>query len=289
MKERKRISLSLSGKKAQHIIYTICTQLILVILAVMAIFPFFWMISSSLKSNAEIFSYPPVLFPSEPKWSNYVDALTSVNFGLGYFNSIKLAVINTVGQVLTSAMAGYALGKLKFKGSELTFSAFIAVMMVPYTVIVIPLFAIFNKLGLVDTHLGIILMTAAYMPMGVFLCRQNIMALPDDLFDAALIDGAGYARIFFKMVLPLIKPALASLAIFSFMWNWNSYFTPMIFLTSQEKFTVPLMLQMFKGKHSTDWSLIMAASTISVLPVLVVYLFGQKYIIEGIAITGMKS
>ena len=263
-------------------------QVFLIVMAVMSLFPFVWMICSSLKNNADMFTYPPKLLPDKPHWENYIEAVTSVNFGQGFLNSMKLAIINTFGQVLTSAMAGYALGKLRFKGSNLVFSGFIGVMMVPYTVIVIPLFAIFNKLGLINTHLGIILMTFAYMPMGVFLCRQHIMSLPEDLFDAAVIDGASYIRIFFIIVLPLIKPALSSLAIFSFLWNWNSYFTPMIFLTSQDKFTVPLLLQMFKGKHSVDWSLIMAASTISILPALIVYLFGQKYIIEGITITGMK-
>lgn len=272
-----------------RIVTTVLTQAVLIVLAFMSLFPFIWMVSSSLKGNAEMFSYPPHLFPDIPKWSNYIEAMTTVNFGRGFYNSMKLAVINTVGQVLTSAMAGYALGKLRFKGSNLIFSGFIGVMMIPYTVIVIPLFSVFNKLGLVNTHLGIILMTFAYMPMGVFLCRQFIMALPNDLFDAALIDGASYGKIFFSVVLPLIKPAIASLAIFAFLWNWNSYFTPMIFLTSQENYTIPLLLQMFKGKHSTDWSLIMAASTISVMPSLIVYLFGQKYIIEGITITGMKG
>lgn len=272
-----------------RVVHVGVTQLILILLALMSLFPFIWMLGSSLKENSEMFTYPPQLFPDIPRWMNYVEAVTSVNFGQGFLNSIKLAVINTVGQVLTSAMAGYALGKLKFKGSNWVFAGFIGVMMIPYTVIVIPIFSIFNLLGLIDTHLGIILMTFGYMPMGVFLCRQFIMSLPNDLMDAALIDGAGYGRIFFTLILPLIKPAIASLAIFSFLWNWNSYFTPMIFLQSQEKFTVPLLLQMFKGKHFTDWSLIMAASTISVLPAMIVYLFGQKYVIEGITITGMKG
>lgn len=272
-----------------RVVHVGVTQLILILLALMSLFPFIWMLGSSLKENSEMFTYPPQLFPDIPRWMNYVEAVTSVNFGQGFLNSIKLAVINTVGQVLTSAMAGYALGKLKFKGSNWVFAGFIGVMMIPYTVIVIPIFSIFNLLGLIDTHLGIILMTFGYMPMGVFLCRQFIMSLPNDLMDAALIDGAGYGRIFFTLILPLIKPAIASLAIFSFLWNWNSYFMPMIFLQSQEKFTVPLLLQMFKGKHFTDWSLIMAASTISVLPAMIVYLFGQKYVIEGITITGMKG
>lgn len=271
------------------LISTIITQIFLIILAALALFPFLWMISTSLKGAEEAFAYPPNLLPKVLRFDNYKKAFSALPFGKAYFNSFKLAAINVTGQVMTSAMAGYALGKLKFSGHKLVFSGFIAVMMVPYTVISIPLFMIFSSSNLIDTHLGIILMTAAYMPMGVFMCRQFIMAVPDELLEAGIIDGASYGSMFFKIIIPLIKPALASLAIFSFMWNWNSFYTPLIFLSSQDKFTVPLLLNMFKGKYTVDWSLIMAASTIAVIPVLVAYLFGQKYVIEGITITGMKS
>lgn len=269
--------------------YTLLVQTILIVMAALALFPFLWMISTSLKGAEEAFAYPPKLIPEVFQWGNYKKAMTALPFAGAYLNSLKLAVINVTGQVITSAMAGYALGKLKFRGSDVVFGGFIAVMMVPYTVISIPLFLIFSQLNLIDTHLSIILMTAAYMPMGVFLCRQFIMALPEELMEAGIIDGANYGYMFFKIVLPLVKPALASLGIFSFMWNWNSFYTPLIFLNSQDKFTVPLLLNMFKGKYTVDWSLIMAASTIAVIPVLVVYLFAQKYIIEGITITGLKS
>lgn len=280
---------NLTGSKTKKRIYNVIMQLILIVMAALAIFPFLWMISTSLKGAEEAFAYPPSLIPKTFRWENYKKALTDLPFDKAYFNSLKLAVINVTGQVVTSAMAGYALGKLKFKGSNVIFGGFIAVMMVPYTVISIPLFLIFSELNLIDTHLAIILMTFAYMPMGVFLCRQFIMALPDELIEAAIIDGANYGSIFFRIIIPLIKPALASLGIFSFMWNWNSFYTPLIFLNSQDKFTVPLLLNMFKGKYTVDWSLIMAASTISIIPVLVVYLFAQKHIIEGITITGLKG
>ena len=269
--------------------YVLLVQVVLIAMTVLALFPFLWMISTSLKGSEEAFAYPPKLIPEIFHWDNYEKAMTALPFGKVYLNSLKLAVINVTGQVLTSAMAGYALGKLRFRGSGVVFGGFIAVMMVPYTVISIPLFLIFSQLNLIDTHLSIILMTVAYMPMGVFLCRQFIMALPDELMEAGIIDGANYGSMFFRIVLPLVKPALASLGIFSFMWNWNSFYTPLIFLNSQEKYTVPLLLNMFKGKYTVDWSLIMAASTIAVIPVLAVYLFAQKYIIEGITITGMKS
>lgn len=277
------------GCKAKKTVKTVITQLILIIMAFLAVFPFLWMISTSLKGAEEVFSYPPKLIPEVFHWENYKKALTNLPFDKAYWNSIKLAVINVTGQVVTSAMAGYALGKLKFRGSNIVFGGFIGVMMVPYTVISIPLFLIFSELNLIDTHLSIILMTFAYMPMGVFLCRQFIMAIPNELMEAAIIDGANYGSIFFRIIVPLIKPALASLGIFSFMWNWNSFYTPLIFLNSQDKFPVPLLLNMFKGKYTVDWSLIMAASTISIIPVLIVYLFSQKHIIEGITITGLKG
>lgn len=284
----RRVGERMTNKKNKRI-NTLLVQVILIVMAVLALFPFLWMISTSLKGSEEAFAYPPKLIPEIFHWDNYKKAMTALPFGTAYLNSLKLAVINVTGQVITSAMAGYALGKLRFRGSGVVFGGFIAVMMVPYTVISIPLFLIFSQLNLIDTHLSIILMTAAYMPMGVFLCRQFIMALPDELMEAGIIDGANYGSMFFRIVLPLVKPALASLGIFSFMWNWNSFYTPLIFLNSQEKYTVPLLLNMFKGKYTVDWSLIMAASTIAVIPVLMVYLFAQKYIIEGITITGMKS
>lgn len=289
MKTEKKLYVRKRKLSAKKKVYTVITQVILLVLAGLAVFPFLWMISTSLKGTEEVFAYPPSLIPEVFKWENYHKAMTELPFGNAYLNSIKLAIINVIGQVLTSAMAGYALGKLKFKGHQAVFAGFIAVMMVPYTVISIPLFLIFSQLNLIDTHLSIILMTACYMPMGVFMCRQFIMAVPDELMEAGIIDGANYGSMFFRIIIPLIKPALASLGIFSFMWNWNSFYTPLIFLNSQENFTVPLLLNMFKGKYTVDWSLIMAASTIAVVPVLVVYLIGQKYIIEGITITGMKS
>ena len=286
MEESKKI---LIGGKTKKRISNLIIQIILIIMAALAIFPFLWMVSTSLKGAQEAFAYPPSLIPEIFRWENYKKALTDLPFDKAYFNSLKLAVINVTGQVTTSAMAGYALGKLKFRGSNVVFGGFITVMMVPYTVISIPLFLIFSELNLIDTHLAIILMTFAYTPMGVFLCRQLITALPDELIEAAIIDGANYGSIFFRIIVPLIRPALASLGIFSFMWNWNSFYTPLIFLNSQDKFTVPLLLNMFKGKYTVDWSLIMAASTISIIPVLIVYLFAQKHIIEGITITGMKG
>ena len=185
------------GRRTKRTGKKVIIQIILIVMAFLAVFPFLWMISTSLKGAEEVFAYPPKLIPEVFHWENYKKALTDLPFDKAYFNSIKLAVINVTGQVATSAMAGYALGKLKFRGSNIVFGGFIGVMMVPYTVISIPLFLIFSELNLIDTHLAIILMTFAYMPMGVFLCRQFIMAIPNELMEAAIIDGANYGTIFF--------------------------------------------------------------------------------------------
>ena len=165
----------------------------------------------------------------------------------------------------------------------------LATMMIPEQVIMIPLFQMFQKVGLIDTHLGLILPTAFCYPFGIFMLRQFIMGLPDSIMEAGKIDGCSYPGIFFKLTLPLIKPALSSLFIFSFLQNWNSFLYPMLFLNSQEKFTLPLMLNTFKGLYFTDWPVLMAACSIVILPVVLVYLSAQKYIIEGIAMTGIKG
>jgi multiple sugar transport system permease protein len=275
--------------RRERLIHNLTAQAILMPISLLALFPFLWMLSTSLKNTSEVFVMPPDLIPGVFRWENYAEAWTTLPFGLAYLNSIKLAVIVVAGQVLTSAMAGYALAKLKVRGSQKILSAFIGVMMVPYSVIVIPLFLIFSTLGLVNTHAALVLMSVAYMPFGVFMCRQFMSGVPNDTIEAAVIDGASYGSIFFRIVLPLIKPALASLTIFSFMSAWNSYYTPLIFLTDQNKFTVPLLLNMFRGKYSTDWGLVMAGACVAVLPVILIYLCAQKYIIEGIALTGSKN
>lgn len=277
------------SEKRNRLVYNIIAQAILIPISLLALFPFLWMISTSLKNSAEAFSMPPTLIPEVFRFSNYRDAWTALPFGQAYFNSFKLAIITVAGQVLTSAMAGYALAKLKVRGHQKILWGFISVMMVPYSVISIPLFLMFSSVGLVNTHTALILMSVAYMPFGVFMCRQFMSGVPNETIEAAIIDGSSYGSIFFRIVLPLIKPALASLTIFSFMANWNSYYAPLIFLTEQSKFTVPLLLSMFRGKYSTDWGLVMAGACVAVIPVLLVYLFAQKYIIEGIALTGSKS
>ncbi|CCZ34543.1 probable ABC transporter permease protein yesQ [Firmicutes bacterium CAG:646] len=192
-------------------------------------------------------------------------------------------------QLLTATMAGYSFAKLKFRGHGVIFVLFLATMMVPSQVTMIPLFLIMKKIGLLGSHMSLILPAALFNAFGVFLMRQFIAGLPDELEEAAIIDGASVPQIFFRIIIPLVKPSMAAFGIFVFLGQWNSFMYPLIFLNKTETFTVPLLLNFFKGTYATDYPLLMAGTVISVVPVLIVYLFFQKQIIQGIAITGMKN
>ena len=257
--------------------------------AVIMVLPFLWTVLSSLKNMGQTFAVPPKIIPDPFVWENYPESLQALPFGRAYFNSFYIAVVVVAVQLLTASMAGYAFAKLKFSGHNLLYVLLIATMMIPYKVTMIPLFIIMKNLGLLGTHMSLILPAALFNAFGVFLMRQFIAALPDELEEAAIIDGAPVPMIFFKIVLPLVKPSLAAFGIFVFLGQWNNFLYPLIFLNKTESFTVPLLLNFFKGTYATDYPLLMAGTVISILPVLVVYMFFQKQIIQGIAVTGMKN
>ena len=269
-------------------VFSIIKHIILITICIIMIFPFYWMIATAFKDTYAVYEYPPKIFPNPLVVSNFGKVWELLPFGQAFVNSIKIVLTVVVIQLLTASMAAFAFAKLQFKFRELIFLLVLATMMIPEQVIMIPLFQMFQKVGLIDTHLGLILPTAFCYPFGIFMLRQFIMGLPDSIMEAGKIDGCSYPGIFFKLTLPLIKPALSSLFIFSFLQNWNSFLYPMLFLNSQEKFTLPLMLNTFKGLYFTDWPVLMAACSIVILPVVLVYLSAQKYIIEGIAITSCK-
>lgn len=257
--------------------------------AVVMVLPFLWTILSSLKNMGQTFAVPPKILPDPFVWENYPESLQALPFGRAYFNSFYIAAVVVVIQLLTASMAGYAFAKLKFRGHNVIFMLFLATMMIPSQVTMIPLFIIMRNLGLLGTHMSLILPAALFNAFGVFLMRQFIAALPNELEEAAIIDGARVPSIFFKIVLPLVKPSLAAFGIFVFLGQWNNFLYPLIFLNKTESFTVPLLLNFFKGTYATDYPLLMAGTVISILPVLVVYMFFQKQIIQGIAVTGMKN
>lgn len=275
--------------KASHIISQIILHTILILGSAAMIIPFLWMISTSLKDFGQVFIIPPKWIPDPIMWSNYPNAWNALPFGNAYLNSIKIAVIVVTVQLLTASMAAYAFSKLKFKGREVLFTIFLATMMIPGQVTMIPTFILMKYLGWIDTHLPLIVPGALFGAFGVFLLRQFMMSLPKELDEAAIMDGANHWTIYWRISLPLIVPAMTALGIFTFMGTWNNFMGPLIYLNTPEKFTVPMLLNQFKGQYITDWTLMMAASAIAIIPVLIIYLIGQRYIIEGIALTGMKA
>ena len=206
-----------------------------------------------------------------------------------YFNSIYIAVVTTVGQVFFSALAGFAFARMRFKGRNLLFICYIGTMMVPSMVTLIPRYVIMSKLGWVDTHFSVIAPVLLGTPFAVFLMRQFFMTLPQQLMDAAVIDGASYPRVFFQIYLPLTRPILSTLGIFCFMGSWNDFLWPLITLQSHNLKTLPIGLAAFQGLYGVQYNLLMAGAVLSVIPVLIVFIFAQKQFIEGIAITGLKG
>jgi len=267
----------------------IILYIILSIGAFMMVFPFAWMILTSLKDLGQAFIIPPKWIPDPVVWSNYPRSLQALPFGRAYFNSFYISAIVITVSLLTASMAAYAFAKIRFPGHEFVFLLFLATLMVPGQVTIIPLYLIMKQIGWLDTHLSIIVPGALFNAFAVFMLRQFIRGIPKELEEAAIVDGANRFRIYWSIILPLLVPAMSALGIFLFLGSWNEYFRPLIFLVSPDKFTVPLMLDSFKGQYTVDWTLLMAGSAIAVIPVLVVYLIGQRKIIEGITLTGLTG
>ncbi|ANY72968.1 MULTISPECIES: carbohydrate ABC transporter permease [Paenibacillus] len=268
---------------------TVLLHTVLIIGACIMALPFVWMVLSSLKDLSQVFVVPPKWIPDPFVWSNYKDSLTALPFGRAYLNSFYINVIVVVSQLVTCSMAAYAFAKISFPFREPLFILFLATMMVPGQVTIIPLYLIMKNIGWLDTHLAIIVPSALLNAFGVFLLRQFFRGIPKEMEEAAIVDGANRWTIYARIMLPLIKPALSALGIFTFLGMWNNFFNPLIFLSSTDKFTVPMMLNLYRGMYSTDWTLMMAGASIALIPVLIVYIIGQKYIIEGVTLSGIKG
>jgi multiple sugar transport system permease protein len=253
------------------------------------VFPFVWMISTSLKAGSSIFQYPPKLIPVPPVWGNYRDVFDRMPMLESFFNSVKIAVVNTFGTILSASMAAYGFAKIRFRGKNMLFMILLSTMMIPGQVTLIPMFIWFKNLGWIDTHYPLIIPAVLCNAYGVFLLRQFFMTIPDSYSESAKIDGASQFSIFFRIMLPLCIPALTTLGVFTFMYNWNNFLTPLIYLNSRIKFTIPLIIMSFKGSYSTNWNLLMAASAISIVPIIIVYMFAQRYFIEGVVLSGIKG
>jgi len=264
-------------------------------LAATTIAPFLWMISASLKLPGEIFEFPIRWIPRSFRWINYgivwnlvPEAPRDYHFGLSYLNSLKVTGINLIGAVTTSALAGYAFAKLKFRGRDALFLLYLSTMMIPSEVVLIPKFIIFDKLGLMGTHWPIIL-PALVTPTGTFLMRQYFMQIPDSLRESAKIDGAGEFAIWRRIMMPLSIPAVASLAVIVFMWHWNAFLEPLVFLTRWRLYTIPVNLSGFIDENLSDYTLVMAASVSAMFPMIAVFLGGQKYFLKGLTAGAVKG
>jgi multiple sugar transport system permease protein len=257
------------------------------VLSVAVLVPFAWMVSSSLKLDAEVFSVPVRWIPAELHWENFTSIWARIPLLTYLRNSVFLSLTITALQVLTGSFAAYGFAKVRFPGRDALFLAYIATIAVPWQAYMVPQYVIMQKAGLVNTHLSLILLQA-FSAFGVFLMRQYYLTIPDELSEAARLDGLSEYGIWARIILPLSKPALASLALLTFVNTWNDYMGPFIYLTDNKLWTIQLGLRSFVGLYDAEYAMIMTGSVLSVLPILVIFLLGQKYFVQGIATSGMK-
>jgi multiple sugar transport system permease protein len=250
--------------------------------------PYIWMLSSSLKLNKDVFSFPMQWIPANPRWENFVDIWTRIPLDRFIYNTAKLSIIVTILQLLTSSFAAYAFSKLHFRGKNVLFLGYIATIAIPWQAYMVPQFILMRYMGLNNTHLAIILLQA-FSAFGVFLMRQFYQGVPDELCEAARIDGLSEYGIWARIMLPLSKPALSTLTIFTFVATWNDFLGPMIYLTDTKLKTIQIGLRMFISQYSAEYGLIMAASVVSIIPVVIVFLALQKYFVQGVAASGIKG
>jgi multiple sugar transport system permease protein len=262
--------------------------LALALLAGLALIPFLWMLSTSLKNLDEVFLFPPKWIPSKLQFRNYTSLWHDFPMSTWIFNSLKVTLSVTIGVLITSSMAAYAFARINFPGRNILFYMYLAALMIPGWVMLVPNFVLMRHLGWIDTHWALII-PAIGQPFGTFLLRQFFLTIPKELEEAARVDGAGHFQIFTKIILPLAKPALATLFVFQFLAIWNEFLWPLIVLNSPEKFTVPLGLGFLNTAHSTDWTRLMAGSVILLIPVILLFTVAQRYYVRGIAMTGLKG
>ena len=277
------------SKSRNALIGKILIYVILLIITVVMIIPFLWMLSASIKSDREVFMMNPfVWIPEVPKWDNYVKIWTKIPMLKFVENTVFLTIVVTLLQLLTSSFAAYSFAKLEFKHKNALFLAYIATIAMPWQVYMVPQFIMMRSMGLNDKLLAMICLQA-FSAFGVFLMKQFYEGIPSELCEAARIDGMSEYKIYAKIMLPLSKPALSTLTIFTFVSTWNDYLGPLIYLKTENKKTIQLGLKMFIGQYSSEYGLIMAGSVLSLIPVIIVFLCLQKYFVEGVASTGLKG
>lgn len=275
-------------KKKGH---TFFAYLGVIIVAILVILPFLWMVVSAFKSQRELFAYPPTFFPKVWKVENFIEAASrgSISFWQMFLNTMKIAVPSTVLNILFSSLAGYAFARLRFPFRDAIFMCFIAAMMVPFAITLIPRFLMFKDLGFYDTYVPLIVPVMFGTPFSIFLTRQFFMTLPKELEEAAIVDGCSHFRIWAQIFMPLCKPIIATLSVFQFQSSYNDFMGPVIYIASDAKFTVQMGLSSFRNAFTSRYDLIMAGSILALIPVVILFICCQKYIVRGIAMSGMKG
>lgn len=272
------------GKKTGRIIL----NAVFLLIGMVTVYPFLWMLASSFKSNSEIAALHQTFLPDTATFANYIAMNTNFNFGRYFLNSLSVTLAITLIVVYTSTLCGFVLCKYQFKGRDLLFGCVLATMMIPWCVTIIPRYSMIQTFGWMDSYAALVI-PAVFSGFGIFMMRQHISTVPNEILEAARIDGADEFYIFHKMVLPMAKNGISSIAIFQFLWTWEDYLWPYLVINDSEKQLLSVGLKMFSGQYSTDYGALFAATAISIIPVLLVYLFFQKQFIAGIAASAVKG
>ncbi|GIP28112.1 sugar ABC transporter permease [Paenibacillus sp. J23TS9] len=269
-------------------VLNITAHLVLLAGAVTMILPFLWTVSTSLKQLSEVFVFPPKLFGQEIRWVNYLHISDRFPFSIYFLNSLKITIIIVIAQLITSSLAGFVFSRLRFRGRDPLFGLYLATMMVPAQVMMIPNFIVMRHYNLVDTHWSLIL-PALVSAFGTFLLRQFFLTVPSALEDAAKMDGCTPFGMYWRIFVPLSKPAMATLGVFVFMGSWNDFLAPLVYINTQNKMTLPLGLASMQGMYSTDWPVLMAGTVITIIPLIIIFLLAQDFFIKGVTLSGLKG
>ena len=284
-----RVTIRASRKRSDQV-WNVGSIVLLIVMAAVMGLPFIWLLSSSLKSQIQIFQYPPQWIPDPIHWENYAKALTIKPFGLYLVNTLKIVVLNVIAVVFSSSFVAYGFARIQFPGRDFWFGIVLATLFLPYAILIVPQFLIFTRLGWVDTILPLTVpLFFGGGAFNIFLLRQFFRTIPEELADAARIDGCTEFGIYWRIMLPLSRPALITVAIFTFLNAWNDLLGPIIYLRSPSNFTVAVGLSSFRSTLDVSWDLQLAATTAVIVPVVLLFFFTQRYFIKGIVMTGMKG
>jgi multiple sugar transport system permease protein len=263
-------------------------HIFLISFAIIMVLPFVWMILTSIKTVVEIMKVPPKLLPEDPQWSNYKEIFSEIPFMKYYYNTIVVVIMRTGSQLFLCSLGGFAFAKLKFKGRDAIFFICLCILMVPTQMILIPNYIIMQKLQCLNTITSVAL-PGMFSAFGIFLMRQAFLSLPDEIIEAGRVDGCNYFQIYYKLLLPLVKPAMSALGIFTLIYSWKDFLWPLIVTSTDQVRVLSVGIALLQGQYSSEFHLIMAANVLATVPVLIIFIFLQKYFVEGIAFSGLKQ